>query len=88
VLAYTVALYLLFLFTLWMLMKSALFAAVPLRCLLTDCGPPYLLLYCLLLLHCCEGLFFAMESRVEKVFDDNWSTLAGKPSIYSVVYEF
>jgi len=40
-----------------------------------------------LLLHCCENRFFAMESRVEKVFDDNWSTLAGKPSIFSVVYE-
>ena len=71
-----------------MLMKSALFVAVPLRCFLTDCGPPYLLSYCLLLLWCCEGRFFAMESRAEEAYDDNWSTLGGKPSIYGVVYEF
>jgi hypothetical protein len=45
-----------FCFTPRMLMKSALFAAVPVRCLLTDYGPSYLLFACFLIVCYCYGV--------------------------------
>src|ERR1700683_4573511 len=88
VLAYTVVITLsafCFYFTPCILMKSALFTVVPLRCLLTNCGPSYLLFTCFLIVCYCYGVvravFFAMESRVEKVFDDDHGTVAGMPSL-------